>query len=135
MNKKGFTLTELLVTIVIIAVISTLATYGILAVSNKIKANMLETKMELILNAAEIYGEDNKVLLNQRLDVNGELIDNCYSIRVHEIPEDYLTTKEKCDGFPCFKNDVTGEDMNHDVLFMCLKNSRVYAIFDDKRIR
>ncbi len=135
MNKKGFTLTELLVTIVIIAVISSLATYGILTVSNKIKANMLETKKELIVTGAELYGEDNRKIIegkNYYCNINGVIQQKkCWVLTVKEIPDDYLITKEKCDGEPCFKNNVTGEDMKDDVIFLYIKDSKIYAEFWD----
>lgn len=57
--KNGFTLTELLATIVILAVISLIATPAVIGVSNSIKNNMFESKKKLILQAAKLYAEDN----------------------------------------------------------------------------
>lgn len=57
-NKKGFTLTELLATIAILALVAVIATPAVIGVSNSIKKNMFESKQKLIMRAAALAGED-----------------------------------------------------------------------------
>ena len=45
LDKKGFTLTELLATIAILAIVVTIATPAVIGVSNSIKKNMYESKV------------------------------------------------------------------------------------------
>lgn len=61
MNKKGFTLTELLATIAILSVVITIAVPAVIGVSNSIKENMYKSKKKLLLQAAKLYGEDTNV--------------------------------------------------------------------------
>lgn len=60
MNKKGFTLVELLAVIVIIGLIATIGVTSYSAIKKKIEIKMQETKMQLIIEAAKAYGEDHK---------------------------------------------------------------------------
>ena len=60
MNKKGFTLVELLSVIVVLAVIMTIAVPSVMGINGIIKDNMLETKLELLEEAAILYGQDIK---------------------------------------------------------------------------
>ena len=64
MNKKGFTLVELLAVIVILAIIITIAVPSTIAVSNKIKKKMYNTKVDMIMDAAKMYGQDNSSKVN-----------------------------------------------------------------------
>ena len=58
MNNKGFTLVELLGVVVLLAVITTIAVPSIMSISHNIKEKMLETKLDLILEDAKLYGQD-----------------------------------------------------------------------------
>ena len=57
MNKKGFTLVELLAVIVIIGLLMTLAIPAVLKVSSNVKQKSYETKIKLITDTAVTYGE------------------------------------------------------------------------------
>lgn len=63
-NRKGFTLVELLGVIVILAVIMTIAVPSTIGISNKLKTDMYCKKIDLIENAAKLYGEDIRDSLN-----------------------------------------------------------------------
>lgn len=65
MNKKGFTLVELLATIVIIAVVTGVGTVSIINIKKKIEQNMFKSKLELAVTAAKNWGQDNKELFTE----------------------------------------------------------------------
>ena len=60
MNNKGFTLIELLAVIVLLGVVAAIAIPGIGNLNKTIKKNMLDKKIDIIEEAATLYGEDNK---------------------------------------------------------------------------
>lgn len=59
MNKKGFTLTELLAVIVILGVLLTIAVPSVLYINDLLKDNMYDKKLKFIEQAAQLYGQDN----------------------------------------------------------------------------
>ena len=59
MEKKGFTLTELLAVIVILGVITLIAIPSSFAISNRVKINFYCTKMDTIKKAADLYASDH----------------------------------------------------------------------------
>ena len=60
MNKKGFTIVELLVTITLLAIISTIAAISITSFINKNKENNYEILKNTILEASKEYVTDNR---------------------------------------------------------------------------
>lgn len=60
MNKKGFTLVELLSVIVLLGLIMGIASYGVISAGNKAKERTLLTKIKNIEKAAVLYGQDHK---------------------------------------------------------------------------
>lgn len=59
-NKKGFTLQELLVTIILLSIIVLIAIPSIMAINKRINLRTYEVKKNLILSAAEMYAQDEK---------------------------------------------------------------------------
>ncbi len=59
MNKKGFTLTELIAVIAILAILSVITTPAILLIRKTVLSNSLESKLGQILIAAEDYASKN----------------------------------------------------------------------------
>lgn len=59
-NKKGFTLVEILVVIVIIGAIMSIAIPAAMMIGNSIKERSYNAKMEIYLTAAEQYAKNNK---------------------------------------------------------------------------
>ena len=59
-NKKGFTLVEILVVVALISVIMIIAIPSIMSVNKKMNEREFAAKKELIISAAEMYGKDNK---------------------------------------------------------------------------
>ena len=60
MNKKGFTIVELLVTITLLAIISTISVISITSFINKNKENNYEILKNTILQASKGYVTDNR---------------------------------------------------------------------------
>lgn len=61
MKKKGFTLTEVLVVIIIIGVLLTIAIPSVIIIRRNINRRLFETKKDTIITAASIYGKDNNI--------------------------------------------------------------------------
>jgi prepilin-type N-terminal cleavage/methylation domain-containing protein len=68
MNKKGFTLVELLAVLVILSLLMVIAVPASINVSKKVKAKMYNNKVSLIKDAALLWAQDNKACL--ALDTN-----------------------------------------------------------------
>ena len=77
MNKKGFTLVEILAVLVIIAVVSLIGTVSITGVRRKMDENLFKNKLGEIISSASKWGEDNKSELDTEKTV-GALITNGY---------------------------------------------------------
>ena len=79
MNKKGFTLVEILAVLVIIVVVSLIGTVSITGVKRKMEENLFKNKLGEIISAASKWGEDNKSELNtEPAKTVGFLITNGY---------------------------------------------------------
>ena len=59
MNKKGFTLVELMAVIVIIGIIALIAVVGMSSIQKKSELKMIESNFDLMLTAGSTYGEDH----------------------------------------------------------------------------
>lgn len=109
-NKKGFTLTELLATIAILALVATIATPAVIGISNSIKENMYKSKVKLIEQAAKLYGEDNDSTFFKDTDKK--------CIQVKEL---------------CSNNYVTKDDSAEDK-DRCLENPKDGGFLGDKYV-
>ena len=69
-NKKGFTLTELLAVIVIIAILSIGAISGYTTMTNNSKKKAYESKVSEIENAAIKYARESNLLNSTTISVN-----------------------------------------------------------------
>lgn len=130
MNKKGFTLVELLAVVVLLAVITTIAVPAVIGISNNIKKNMLETKLDLILEDAKLYGQDNmSTFSNSSKDYNSN---PCITISVEDLLDEGYLTKDKDDSAAGYIiNPVDNSSLNGKDIILYLKNKRVVAVFED----
>jgi len=137
MNKQGFTLVELLVTIVVLGIVMVIAVPAIGAVNSSIKNNMLEKKTKMIEEAAVLMAQDIKgSIISSNLKYNGN---TCKSFIVSNLVPNYL---DKDNDNACLKNDSTDivgcivdpsdEDNYLDKyeVIVYFKNKRMYAIVD-----
>lgn len=96
MNNKGFTLTELLATIVILGVVALIAVPAVRGIANNLKEDMLEEKKKLILKNAKLYAEDNE---------------SSTEITVKDLCGKYITPDDGLDQNQCLTNPVNGLTM------------------------
>ncbi len=128
MDKKGFTIIELLAVLVVITIIGSIATIGVMKVLSSSNESLLESKKDIIIEGAKLYGQDNKELLvNECTLSSGETVSNCILKKVSEIT--YIDLTDNCDNEKCIKNDITKKSMNEDEVAIYIKNNRVYAEF------
>lgn len=147
LNKKGFTLIELLAVIVIIAIVSSIASVGIVAIRNSINESLLDSKFDIIESGAVLWGQDNMILLSASDDTcsytdedgNVNTYSNCISKTIRQLGS-YIEGGSTCvvtdssgksSEESCLTNDVTGESMNDDTVFIYLSNNRVYAKYPE----
>ena len=128
MNKKGFTLVELLAVLVLISLLMGLAIPGINRISNNMKKKSYNQKIKLIESAAELWGQDNKTRLQADTDCSSE-ISKCKKITIADlIKENYLDSDNNSGKYANPKND---KDMKDCIVFVYKQNKRVYAKFDN----
>ncbi len=119
-NKKGFTITEILLVIVTIGIILSVAIPTAILISKSIKERAYDSKMNSILRAAELYGKNNK-------DAFGEA--DTIQISVETLlATGYLDEDETCErAFGCVLDPRDNSIMNDDAITIKLKSSVIQA--------
>lgn len=136
MNKKGFTLTELLAVIVILAVVSLIGTVSITGVKRKMNENMFRNKLTEVISAGSKWGEDNKDLLDST-DASGHpytqktvgfLIKSNYLNSDEKVePTKYNYTVDSCTG--------EGGTMESGLCTMVITNNVDYKIINSLELK
>lgn len=142
MNKKGFTLVEILAVLVIIAVVSLIGTVSITGVRRKMDENLFKNKLGEIISAASKWGEDNKSELDTEKTV-GFLITNGYletEEAINTIKYEHTCGSDKNDenGYiedglckNVITNNVDYKVLNSLVVLIYRENNRVYSCIKD----
>lgn len=132
-NKKGFTLVEILMVVVLLSLLFGLAAPAVGKLSKKIKQRSLNHKVEIIEKAGIAWGQDNKALLRNESNCKvGEPINyDCYKISIEDLfNEDYLDDDANDKKII---NPVTEKDFvalkDKCQVYVYKKNNRVYAQF------
>ena len=153
MNKRGFTLVEVIVVISLLGLVLIITSTNILGGSTKAKEKMLQTKIENIERAAVLYGQDNRDNFTRDDTLTGvsECLNeycngksNCYcyyngsntKITVEFLAnpgvdednnpiEPYINYDE--DGI--IKNPVDGTEMNDKKIQIYQKYGKIYAVY------
>lgn len=131
MNKKGFTLVELLGVIVILSIIMGIGVTTVNNITASIKEKALVTRVRGIEQAAVYWGQENQSLLNEKCTINGTEYDKCKKIKVKDLitPKAYYKTEETTkDGKTTVLNDITRKSMLCDIVTVYRKNNRIYSV-------
>lgn len=139
MNKKGFTLVELMAVIVLISIIALVGVTSITGVRKQMDKKLFEEKLNSAISSAEKWGEDNKDMLDTTKTI-GQLIANGYYESEEAVnPKLY---NYKCDGEDnkdpigyldgelcknIVTNNVDSLIVNEISIKIFTKNNRVYA--------
>ena len=137
MNKKGFTLVELLSVIVLIGLLLGIGVPGVMRISKKMKERSFNTKKEQIEQAATLWGQDNRTRISKStckvLESSVEKEYPCYKISIKElIEEDYLDNENNNSGNIEYKNPIDNQDIQRMCVYVYKKNKRVYAYYTNK---
>ena len=112
LNKKGFTLVELLAVLVILVVIMTIAIPSVASSIERSKNKQRNAKIELVVSAAELY-------VDRRKNSYG---DSAHIITLNEIICDGLLTKEQA-------KDPLDETYTLSGYVLFTKNTQIFARF------
>lgn len=128
-NKKGFTLVELLAVIVILALISVMASTGIINLSKKSKENMYCAKLEMISGIAQDYAVKYEYELNQ----SNEYYNGYKSIKI-KVSDLISSGKLEPDKDNKVINPVDDSSLNDKEIILYLKNNQVNVYIDSNNI-
>ncbi len=127
MNKKGFTLVELLAVIVILAIIMGLALFSMNGAFSTSKEKILEERITEITTAAINYAQSNGLKITwESCMIDGESYDRCKTFKVKELQDLNLIETEEEDGK--IYNPVSNTEMTNDVVTVYRKNNRLQAV-------
>lgn len=121
-NKKGFTLIEILCVIVLIGILSVIATVSIVNLSSKSKENLYCAKIELIENIAESYGIKYELELNN----SNELYNGYKSLKI-KVNTLVMAGKLEPDKGNDVINPKDNTVMNDIDIILYLKNNQIKA--------
>ena len=107
-NKNGFTIVELIASIVLLLLVSIFAANRIIESDNNSKQKVYNSKIELAKNAAYKYGSDN-------IDLLGE---NCKSITIGSLINKHYLKGDSENGLALI-NPLNNGSMNNESL--CIK--------------
>lgn len=126
-HKKGFTLTEVLIVIVIIGIILGIAIPSVMVIRRRINERLFETKKEEILVAAELYGKDKGIKSETTIYVY-TLLNERY------IEADVAHNTENCSGENtengCVINPVDDSNINDTPIIIKPSGSSIVAIWN-----
>ena len=128
MNKKGFTLVEVLAVIVIIGILGTIAVVSVTVISSKNKEKIYNSKVDSIELAAVTYIQDNKNIYNEKKGNN-----NCIYLSINFLLDNNYIKKDNnnCDeSSTCIEDPRTkGEYLDGKFVKIELKNNQFVATY------
>lgn len=103
MNKKGFTLTELIAVIAILGILAVIATPAVLLIRKNVLSNTLDSKINQIISAAEDYGSRYIMEIPSYVNENCNDGANCCCLRKCNDGANCSLSSEKFnDGADCY---------------------------------
>ena len=133
-NKKGYTLIEILSTIVLIALLLGLGIPGVMKISENMKKRRYNTKVDLIEQAGILWGQDNKTRLQSDACIINDEEYKCKKISIDNlIGNDYLEADGKNEGTGqyIYTNPKDNTDIVNTCVYIYKKNNRVYAFYPE----
>lgn len=129
MNKKGFTLVEVLIVVALLAVIFSISVPRIINIIGSSDKRNFETKKSLIVNAAEMYVQDNHYEL--------ELTDAYYVsvndlLKKNYLEPDLAPGEGNCNASyteGCVVNGTDGTILNNNIIKVEVKNKRYIGVW------
>ncbi len=135
MNKKGFTLVELLAVIALIALIVIIAVPSVISINRRINKRVYNTKVQEIVSAAELYGTNNPDIFNGRSEVKVyvyELIEAGFMSVDNDYSDDVcqnITHSEFMSYKGCIADPVNKKSMNDNYVIIKKEAVGVSATF------
>ncbi len=143
-NKNGFTLTEVLAVIAIISVISLIAVPSVMMVTSSIKERLYNSKIDYLVSAAELYGQDNSSIYgtpNPNIPACATVNEDEACVQVKKLIEeeyaeiDIKTNTNTCtDPLGCVVNPKNNASMNEDYILIKKKNNGTIGIWMGKPV-
>lgn len=135
MNKKGFTLIEMLAVIAIIGLLAIMITPGIMSLRRSALENALESRISMIENAAKDYAQDHITELKSSVtsSYNGEKTpnDNCIYRNVNFlINSGYISTSNTYIVEDESNNQIKENQILDPTTGLSMNNRRVCIRFD-----
>lgn len=129
MNKKGFTLVELLAVIVILSLVITITSFSVMKIRNNSLRDLVDTKVGDLEASAILYGQENNDILDSNCNIDNVSYEFCRRVSVYDlISNGYYETREVNESNKKdLINNVTRNSMLCDELYIYRKNNRVYA--------
>lgn len=132
MRNKGFTLVELMAVLVVLALLITVAVPSVISISKNIKTEMFCDKVDMILTAAQMYGQDNYDLVKDKVGADGT---GTVKVKVSDLVKSNHLKKDNNSCVlenatkACVKDprDNTGLDTKQ--ITIGIKNKRIYATY------
>lgn len=126
-NKKGFTLTEVIIVIVIIGVLISISIPSITAIRKKMNIRLFEEKKKEILTAAELYAKDKGITTDTMIKVYN-LLDEKY------LKKDVSPNSTNCSGNHtangCIINPVDDTSLNEKNILIKISVKSITAVWE-----
>ncbi len=128
MNKKGFTLMELLCVIAILGIIATIASVSILNLSKDSNENFYCAKLELLKSKAHEYGINHELEINKSTEnFNGY---KSITIKVQDLVDRGFDTDKEGNVINPMDNSI----MNEEEIILYLKNNQINVYINDNNV-
>lgn len=128
-NKKGFTLIELLCVIVILAIVTTMATSSAINISKKSKENLYCTKLNMIESLAKTYA----LKYEKELNLSSEyfLGHKSLTIKVNDLVTSGLLEADKDKNVI---NPLNDSNLNDEKIIIYLENNNINVYMNSNNI-
>ncbi len=116
MNRKGFTLVELLVVLVILTVIMAIAIPSVTSSIERSKQKQYDSKMEIIISAVDIYIDRHKNSIDSNSIITIVNLINDDLITLEQAKDPFNEKRTICGYYLCNSNSCTDGEWKKDCL-------------------